>query len=70
MDVILWLEGIIYPLMTGSGFKEVQVQPKVVYVDSSKPELVDGSNKKTIIAMVEGVKEQALYMNMVDSESW
>ena len=24
----------IYPLLTGSGFKEVQVQPKVVYVDS------------------------------------
>ncbi len=60
----------IYPLMTGSGFKEVQVQPKVVYVDSSKPELVDGFNKKTIIAMVEGVKEQALDMNMVDNESW
>ncbi len=60
----------IYPLMINSGFKEVQVQPKVVYVDSSNSDLVDGFNKKTIIAMVEGVKEQALELNMVDIESW
>jgi protein-L-isoaspartate O-methyltransferase len=60
----------IYPLMTGSGFKEVHVQPKVIYVDSSKPDLVDGFNKKTIIAMVEGVKEQALDLNIVNSKSW
>lgn len=60
----------IYPLMVNSGFKEVQVQPKVVYVDSSNPDLVDGFNNKIIIAMVEGVKEQALELNMVDIESW
>lgn len=59
----------IYPLMINSGFKEVQVQP-MVYVDSSNPDLVDGFNKKTIMAMVEGVKEQALELNMVDIESW
>ena len=49
----------IYPLLKNSGFKNIQVSPKIVYVDSSKPDLVEGFNKKTIIAMVEGVKESS-----------
>ena len=60
----------IYPLLKNSGFKNVQVSPKIVYVDSSKPDLVEGFNKKTIIAMVEGVKEQAISSGMMDAESW
>ena len=60
----------IYPLLKNSGFKNVQVSPKIVYVDSSKPDLVEGFNKKTIIAMVEGVKEQAISSGMMDDESW
>lgn len=36
----------------------------------SKPELVDGFNKKIIIAMVEGVKEQAIDLGLMDRKSW
>lgn len=43
----------------GSGFSEVKAEPRMVYVDSSKPELLDGFILKTIIPMVEGIKEQA-----------
>jgi hypothetical protein len=32
----------------------------MVYVDSSKPELVEGFTKKTFTAMVEGVRRAAL----------
>jgi ubiquinone/menaquinone biosynthesis C-methylase UbiE len=60
----------IYPLLKNSGFKNIQVSPKIVYVDSSKPDLVEGFNKKTIIAMVEGVKDQAISSGMIDNESW
>ncbi len=60
----------IYPLLLNSGFKDIRVSPKIVYVDSSKPDLVEGFNKKTIIAMVEGVKEQALELGMINIESW
>ncbi len=60
----------IYPLLKNSGFKNIQVSPKIVYVDTSKPDLVEGFNKKTIIAMVEGVKEQAIDSGMIDIESW
>lgn len=60
----------IYPLLKNSGFKNIQVSPRIVYVDSSKPDLVEGFNKKTIIAMTEGVKDQAIALGMIDIESW
>lgn len=60
----------IYPLLMNSGFRNIRVNPKIVYVDSSKPVLVEGFNKKTIIAMVEGVKDQALELGLMDSKSW
>ncbi len=60
----------LYPLLTEAGFKNIEVDPRVVYVDSSKPKLVDGFIKKTIIAMVEGVKDQAIESGMIDFETW
>jgi ubiquinone/menaquinone biosynthesis C-methylase UbiE len=60
----------LYPLLNAAGFKEAIVFPRVVYVDSSKPVLVEGFSKKTFIAMVEGVKEQALSMNLIDEDTW
>ena len=60
----------IYPLLKNSGFKNIHVSPKIVYVDSSKPDLVEGFNKKTIIAMVEGVKNQSIKSGMIEVETW
>jgi len=60
----------IYPLLKNSGFEEIEVSPKIVYVDSSKPELVEGFNKRTIIKMVDGVKDQAIESGMIDTETW
>ncbi|MCC7551504.1 MAG: methyltransferase domain-containing protein [Methanobacterium sp.] len=60
----------LYPLLTEAGFKNINVDPRVVYVDSSKGELVDGFIKKTIIAMVEGVKDQAIESGLIDLETW
>ncbi|WP_337971753.1 hypothetical protein [Methanobacterium petrolearium] len=60
----------LYPLLTEAGFKNIEVDPRVVYVDSSKGELVDRFIKKTIIAMVEGVKEQAIESGLIDIEIW
>ncbi|MPN17055.1 hypothetical protein SDC9_164404 [bioreactor metagenome] len=60
----------VYPLLQKSGFREVRVDPRMVYIDSSKPELVDGFILKTIIPMVEGVKKQALEMKMMKEEKW
>ena len=60
----------IYPLLKEAGFEGVNVSPRFVYVDSSRPDLVEGFTKNTFIAMVEGVREQALSMGMIDENSW
>lgn len=50
----------LYPLLGSAGFGEVRVSPRMVYVDSSKPGLVDGFTRRTFTAMIEGVREPAL----------
>jgi ubiquinone/menaquinone biosynthesis C-methylase UbiE len=50
----------LYPLIMEAGFDEVRVSPRTVYVDSSKPELVESFTKKTFTAMVEGVRKPAI----------
>lgn len=60
----------LYPLLCRTGLKDISVSPRMVYVDSSKPHLVDGFSKRTFIAMVEGVKEQALDLKMADEKTW
>ena len=60
----------LYPLMLHAGFKEVAVSPRMVYVDASKPELVEGFTKKTFIAMIEGAKEEALALGLSTEDAW
>jgi hypothetical protein len=40
----------------------------MVYVDSSKPELVEGFTRKTFTAMIEGVRESAVSAGIVEPE--
>ncbi|MCX6685866.1 MAG: hypothetical protein NTV10_04380 [Methanoregula sp.] len=35
----------LYPLLAGAGFREVTVSPRMVYVDHSRPQLVEGFTK-------------------------
>ena len=60
----------LFPLLVEAGFRQVRVSPRMVYVDSSRPELVEGFSKNTFIAMVEGVREQALALGLTDVHSW
>lgn len=60
----------IYPLLNRAGFKNVSVSPRMVYVDSSKPDLVEGFTKNTFKAMVEGVRKQALELKMINEKTW
>ena len=60
----------IYPLIVDAGFTDVRVSPRMVYVDDSKPGLVDGFTRKTFTAMVEGVRNQALSLGLIDPETW
>jgi len=58
----------LYPLLLQAGFDAVRVSPRMVYVDSSRPDLVDGFTKKTFTAMIEGVREPAIRAGMVKPE--
>ncbi len=50
----------LYPLLAEAGFGEVRVSPRMVYADSSKPELADGFTRKTFAAMIEGIRASAV----------
>jgi ubiquinone/menaquinone biosynthesis C-methylase UbiE len=58
----------LYPLLKASGFSNVSVSPRMVYVDSSKPGLVDGFIKNTFTAMIEGVRDEAISKGII--EEW
>ncbi|MGH3320367.1 MAG: methyltransferase domain-containing protein [Streptosporangiaceae bacterium] len=60
----------LYPLLAQAGYRDVNVSPRMVYVDASRPALVDGFTRKTFTAMVEGVGEQAVSQGLMDGESW
>lgn len=60
----------LYPLITKAGFQGVRVSPRVVYVDGSRPEWIEGFTRNTFNAMVEGVKEQALDLGLMDETNW
>ena len=57
----------VYPLMVGAGLAEVSVSPRMVYVDSSRPDLVEGFTRRTFTAMIEGVRETAIAAGLIES---
>ena len=60
----------LYPLMNAAGFDQVRVSPRMVYADSSRPDLVDGFTRKTFTAMIEGVRASAISAGLIKSEDF
>lgn len=58
----------LYPLLVRAGLRNVRVSPRMVYVDSSRPHLVEGFTRKTFTAMIEGVRESAISAGMISPE--
>ena len=56
----------LYPLLAKAGFRNVSVSPRMVYVDGSRPKLIEGFTRNTFTAMVEGVREQAIAAGITD----
>jgi ubiquinone/menaquinone biosynthesis C-methylase UbiE len=50
----------LFPLLRKAGYENVRVSPRMVYVDSSRPGLVEGFTKNTFTAMIEGVRNDAI----------
>lgn len=53
-----------------AGLQTVRVSPRMVYVDSSRPDLVDGFTRKTFTAMIEGVRKSAIEVGMTSPEAF
>jgi SAM-dependent methyltransferase len=60
----------VYPLLRDAGFSDCRVSPRMVYVDSSRPFLVEGFTRKTFTAMIEGVRVEALSNSLLNEKEW
>jgi SAM-dependent methyltransferase len=60
----------LFPLIAAAGFSDVRVSPRMVYVDSSRPSLVEGFTKLTFTAMVEGVGPEVGKLGLMSRDAW
>jgi ubiquinone/menaquinone biosynthesis C-methylase UbiE len=60
----------LYPLLKTSGFSSIQVSPRMVYVDSNKPQLVEGFTKNTFTAMIKGVRHASIEAGLIDENTF
>lgn len=60
----------LFSLLDSAGFDRVHVSPRMVYVDASRPDLVEGFIRLTFTAMVEGVGDAAQEQGMISQEEW
>src|SRR5687768_3828951 len=58
----------LYPLLTQAGFGGISVSPRMVYVDSSRPNLVEGFTKNTFTAMIEGVRKPSIESGLMSAD--
>jgi hypothetical protein len=58
----------LYPLVRDAGFADVRVSPRMVYVDGSRPDLIDGFTRRTFTAMVDGVRSAAVESGLIGAE--
>ena len=60
----------LFPLVSGAGFVDVRILPRMVYVDSSRPALVEGFTKRTFTALVEGIGREVEKQGLMSREVW
>jgi SAM-dependent methyltransferase len=60
----------LYPTLHEARFEQIQVSPRMVYADHSRPEWVDGFNEKTFTAMIEGVRDEAIEAGLLDEQTF
>jgi SAM-dependent methyltransferase len=56
----------LQPLLASAGFGGAVVSPRMVYVDATRPALVEGFIRRTFTAMVAGVREAALTAGLAE----
>jgi len=57
-------------LLVGAGFEAVRVSPRMVYVDASRPALVESFIRRTFTAMIEGVRERPIAVGLATPDAF
>ncbi|NNK15230.1 MAG: hypothetical protein HKP52_13410 [Desulfofustis sp.] len=60
----------LYPLLSSCGFDQVEVSPRNVYAATLRPDVVSGFSEKTFIAIVAGIREEAIASGCNSKEKW
>ncbi len=60
----------LYPLLAEAGFTQVHVSPRMVYVDASRPQLVEGFTKNTFTAMIQGIRNHAIDAGLINEATF
>ena len=60
----------LFPLLSGAGYQDVHVSPRMVYVDASRFALVEGFTKLTFTAMVEGIGPEVAKQGLMNADEW
>jgi SAM-dependent methyltransferase len=58
----------IYPLLVAAGLESVAASARMVYVDGSRPDLIDGFTRRTFTAMIEGVRGPAISSGLLAAD--
>ena len=59
----------LYPLLFDTGYTDIEVSPRQVYVNDSKPQLTEGFIKNTFVAMIKGISEEAIARKIISKEA-
>jgi SAM-dependent methyltransferase len=60
----------LYPMLDAAGFGDVQVSPRMVYVDGSRPHLIEGFTRNTFTAMIDGIRDEAIAAKLMTPEDF
>lgn len=60
----------LFPLLSAAGFEGIQVDPRVMYADASRPERIEGFVRRTFIDMISGVRGRAVARELIDESTF
>ncbi|WP_030615712.1 methyltransferase domain-containing protein [Streptomyces sclerotialus] len=57
-------------LLAASGYEGIDVEPRTVYADHTRPALVEGFTRNTFIALFDAARDQAVATGLSTAEEW
>jgi ubiquinone/menaquinone biosynthesis C-methylase UbiE len=60
----------LYPLLMTAGYIAPRVSPRMVYVDGTRPDLIESFTRHTFTGMIESVRDRALEAGLVDQATF